>query len=82
MIDGSKVPEFPYNASWLILEQTPSEKLYLLIRSIQLEIICYQPNFAFTLTLPSHIFGGTMEGLCGNCNEDSEDDLKKQDGGV
>ncbi|XP_012135564.1 hemolectin [Megachile rotundata] len=81
-VDGSKVPNYPFNTSWLVLEQWPTEKLRLLIPPIQLEIISYQPNFAFTLTLPSHIFGGSMEGLCGNCNEDSEDDLKKQDGEV
>ncbi|XP_043259225.1 hemocytin isoform X1 [Colletes gigas] len=79
--DGFMVEEFPVNTTWLVLEQNV-EKLRLLIPSIQLEITSYQPNFAFTLTLPSHIFGGTMEGLCGNCNEDSEDDLKKQDGQI
>ncbi|XP_053978189.1 hemocytin [Hylaeus volcanicus] len=82
IIDGTNVHESPFNASWLILEQTPSEKLQLLIPAIQLELTSYQPNFAFTLTLPSHIFGGTMEGLCGNCNADSEDDLKKQNGEI
>lgn len=81
-MDGSEVHEFPVNMSWLILEQTPSKKLSLSIPPIQLEMIAYQPNFAFALTVPSHIFGGIMEGLCGNCNEDSEDDLKKQDGEV
>ena len=81
-MDGSEVHEFPVNMSWLILEQTPSKKLSLSIPPIQLELTAYQPNFAFALTVPSHIFGGIMEGLCGNCNEDSEDDLKKQDGEV
>lgn len=81
-LDGSKIYELPSNASWLILEQTSSKKLRLLIPSIQLEIISYQPNFAFSLSVPSHIFGGSMEGLCGNCNEDPEDDLKQQDGEV
>ncbi|KZC09215.1 Hemocytin [Dufourea novaeangliae] len=81
-VDGSMVHEFPFNASWLTLEQTPSDKLRLLIPSIQLEITSYVVNFAFALTLPSHIFGGTIEGLCGNCNDDSEDDLRKQNGEV
>ncbi|XP_031828807.2 hemolectin [Nomia melanderi] len=82
VVDGSKVPEFPYNITWLALEQTPSEKLHLLIPSVQLEITAYVDKFAFSLTLPSHIFGGAMEGLCGNCNDDPEDDLRKQDGGI
>ncbi|CAK9818181.1 SSPO [Anthophora quadrimaculata] len=80
-LDGVKLHEFPFSTPWLILEQA-SEKLRLLIPSIQLEIISYQPNFAFSLTVPSHIFGSAMEGLCGNCNADSEDDLKLQDGEV
>lgn len=81
-LNGSKVYGFPFNTPWLTLEQTPSEKLLLLIPSIQLEIISYQPNFAFSLTVPSHIFGGAIEGLCGNCNAEAEDDLKQQDGQV
>ncbi|KOX75564.1 Hemocytin [Melipona quadrifasciata] len=81
-LDGSKVYKLPFNTSWLTLEQTPSKKMQLLIPSIQLEIIVYQPNFAFSLTVPSHIFGGGMEGLCGNCNEEPDDDLKQSDGQV
>ncbi|XP_076276507.1 hemolectin isoform X2 [Lasioglossum baleicum] len=79
---GSKVAEYPLNASWVILEQTPSEKLRLLIPSLQLEITAYTANFAFTLMLPSHIFGGAVEGLCGNCNDDSEDDSRKRNGEI
>lgn len=81
-VDDSKIYELPFNKSWLILEHISLKKLRLLIPSIQLEIIGYQPNFAFSLSVPSHIFGGAVEGLCGNCNEDPEDDLKQQDGKV
>lgn len=82
VLDGSKVHEFPVIEPWLNLERASTEKLRLLIPSIQLEIVSYQPNFAFSLNVPSHIFGGAMEGLCGNCNDDAEDDTKQRDGEV
>ncbi|XP_078043521.1 hemolectin [Augochlora pura] len=81
-VDQAKVTVYPFNTSWLILERTPSEKLRLLIPSLQLEVTAYAANFAFTLTLPSHIFGGAVEGLCGNCNDDSDDDSRKQNGEI
>ncbi|XP_026667953.1 hemocytin isoform X2 [Ceratina calcarata] len=79
-VDGLRVNEFPYKTSWMNVEQTP-DKLRFLIPSIQLAIVSHQPNFAFSLTVPSHIFGGAMEGLCGNCNEDPDDDMKMQQDG-
>lgn len=72
----------PYETHWLKLEETPGKDMKLLIPAIQLEIISMQSNFAFTVRVPSRIFGDAVEGLCGNCNDDIEDDLKKQDGKV
>jgi von Willebrand factor len=73
---------FPYKTAWLHIEETPNHDIKLFIVEIQLELITYRHNFAFMLRLPSHTFGGAMEGICGNCNGIQEDDLKKQDGQV
>ncbi|XP_043682227.1 hemocytin isoform X2 [Vespula pensylvanica] len=81
-IDNTKVERLPYETHWLKLEETPGKDMKLLIPAIQLEIISMQSNFAFTVRVPSRIFGDAVEGLCGNCNDDIEDDLKKQDGKI
>lgn len=72
----------PYNVQWLNLKKSPANDVTLLIPSIQLEIICFVHDFAFTLRLPSQTFGDAMEGLCGDCNGNLDDDFKQQNGKV
>ncbi|XP_015177061.1 PREDICTED: hemocytin [Polistes dominula] len=81
-VDNTIVNTLPYETHWLKFEETPGKYLKLLIPAIQLEITITQPNFAFTIRVPSRIFGDAIEGLCGNCNNDIEDDLKQQDGKI
>ncbi|KAK2585761.1 hypothetical protein KPH14_010370 [Odynerus spinipes] len=81
-IDNMKIEKLPYEIHWLKLEETPGKDIILLIPAIQLEITSMQSNFAFTVRVPSRIFGDAIEGLCGNCNDDIEDDLRQQDGKI
>lgn len=82
LIDDSQVEGFPRNYTWIVLDRTPAGDVTLLISSIQLELIIFRHNFAFTLKLPSHIFSDVTEGLCGNCNADTEDGFGKRDGKI
>ncbi|KAG7205161.1 hypothetical protein KM043_018256 [Ampulex compressa] len=82
VVDGSEVSSLPYNATWCIIDRIALKDVKLFIPAIQLEVTSFQLNFAIALKVPSHIFGGMMEGLCGNCNEDVEDDLQKRDGKI
>ncbi|XP_046603352.1 hemocytin isoform X1 [Neodiprion virginianus] len=79
-VDGQLIDRFPYKTEWVMLEGTSGRDVSLLIPAIQLEVASYQHNFAFTVRLPSHTFAGAMEGLCGDCNADSSDDMRKMDG--
>lgn len=81
-IDDSQITEFPYNRTWISLDRTSTGDISLLLPSIQLELVAFQQNFAFTLKLPSHVFGDATEGLCGNCNADAEAGFKKRDGNI
>ncbi|XP_016844891.1 hemocytin [Nasonia vitripennis] len=80
IVDEEQINKYPHKTSWIKLEETQNGDINLLIPAIQLELISFKHNFAFMLRLPSHTFGGDMEGLCGNCNGKQEDDLKKHDG--
>lgn len=40
----------------------------------------YYPSLGVSVKAPSHRYGGQLEGLCGDCNEDAEDDIKTPDG--
>lgn len=81
-LDGQPIDELPYKNSWITLNKISDKDINLLITAIQLEITSYRHNFAFVVRLPSHIFAGAMEGLCGNCNANDDDDLKKINGEV
>lgn len=81
-IDDVQVEKFPSNRTWIVLNQTPTGDVTLLIPFIQLELVAVSHNFVFTLKLPSHIFSGITEGLCGSCNADAEDGFKKRDGNI
>ena len=76
VVNGKVVSELPYSSSWLHLEETPSREIKLLIPSIQLEVVNFKHDFTFMLRLPSHTFGGLMEGLCGDCDGNYNNDFK------
>jgi len=81
-IDDSRVERFPTDHTWIVLNQMSTGDVTLLVPLIQLEFVAFRQNFAFTLKLPSHIFSDVTEGLCGNCNADTEDGFEKRDGEI
>ncbi|XP_066594945.1 hemocytin-like [Prorops nasuta] len=82
MIDGSEFNHCSLKNSWLELKENTGGDVTLSIPEVDLELSSFLHNFAFVLKLPSHAFGDAIEGLCGNCNGDREDDLKKPDGEI
>lgn len=40
----------------------------------------YYPSLGISVKAPSHKYKGKLEGLCGDCNGDMQDDIKKPDG--
>lgn len=80
--DRETTEELPYKATWLSVEKSQSGDLSVAIPAIQLDLVTFKSNFAFVLRLSSHTFGQATEGLCGNCNGDRKDDLRKIDGEV
>ncbi|XP_011303247.1 hemocytin [Fopius arisanus] len=79
-LDGTPIDKLPVKNSWMNIERVSQKDIKILIFSIKLEITIYEHNFAFNIRLPSHIFGEAVEGLCGNCNADADDDFKMKNG--
>ncbi|XP_049862899.1 hemocytin [Schistocerca gregaria] len=79
-IDGSLINNFPVHLDWIILEELDKTELTLLIPSIQLEVSYFHRSFGFNVRLPSHTYGGKVEGLCGDCNRNPHDDFKVKSG--
>nr|CAD7570854.1 unnamed protein product [Timema californicum] len=80
LLDGINVDEYPLVSDWLRLDGSPDKKLTVLVPKIQLEVSYFFDNFAFVIRVPSHLYGGKTEGLCGNCNYDQTDDFRTHGG--
>lgn len=50
----------------------------LLLKYFQVSV--YYPSLGVSVKAPSHKYGGKMEGLCGNCDGDPDDDFRTPDG--
>ncbi|XP_063975011.1 hemocytin [Diachasmimorpha longicaudata] len=81
-LDGQVIESIPLKNSWLEIEEISEKKIKVSILPIKLELTVHEQNFAFSIRLPSHIFGEAVEGLCGNCNANVDDDFKKPSGEV
>ncbi|CAB3386136.1 Hypothetical predicted protein [Cloeon dipterum] len=79
-LDGEPVVKFPLLTSWVTIEAIPKRQVTVHLTNLEVEVIYLYFNHAYVIRLPSHTFGNKTEGLCGNCNKDPADDLKRRDG--
>ncbi|XP_046866604.1 hemocytin-like [Drosophila willistoni] len=74
--DGYFITLWPHQAPWLrVLQEREGELVVQLIQA-KLELTLKLDTMQFLLTVPSVRYGNRMEGLCGNCNGLSIDDLQ------
>lgn len=45
-----------------------------------MQVSVYYPSLGVSVKAPSHKYGAKLEGLCGNCNGDLEDDIRTPKG--
>lgn len=63
--DGNKVENLPLTNEILQLKKSGESVITLLIPSIQLEVSYFFKEYGFIISIPSHLYGGEMEGICG-----------------
>ncbi|KAG1684460.1 SCO-spondin [Nymphon striatum] len=74
--------EIPLHKNGMHLWIMTEGSTILKIDHINVEVNYFALNHGFRIKLPSSIFKGNVEGLCGNSNFEEKDDLKKMDGKV
>lgn len=80
IVDAERIEDFSEVADWINIRETATKHFKLLLTEIQVEVSVYFPSLGVSVKAPSHRYGGKLEGLCGNCNEDPEDDFKTPSG--
>lgn len=77
IVDSERIDDFSELSSWARVRETATKHIKMLLTDIQVEVSVYYPSLGVSVKAPSHKYGGRMEGLCGDCNGDTEDDYKK-----
>ncbi|EDW29183.1 GL18548 [Drosophila persimilis] len=75
LADGYQVSLWPHQSTWLKVIQQREQQLIVQLPQAKLELIVNLNTLQFQLSVPSVRYGSRMEGLCGNCNGLSIDDL-------
>ncbi|XP_055854171.1 hemocytin [Episyrphus balteatus] len=76
LIDGMEVKKLPFKDTWLGITQTDGNELKLTLPESHVEVTSSFDDMAYSVRVPSIKYGSKMEGLCGDCNGDPDNDLR------
>ncbi|KAJ8974052.1 hypothetical protein NQ317_002298, partial [Molorchus minor] len=79
--DSERITDFDEISQWAKVRETATKHMKILLTAIQVEVSVYYPSLGVSVKAPSHNYRGKLEGLCGNCNGDSDDDIRTPQGG-
>jgi hypothetical protein len=65
-MNGVRVDVFPVEQPWVEVESNTNRQVSLVLLDLNVKVSFRHQSRAFTITAPSHTFGGKMKGLCGN----------------
>lgn len=80
IVDSERIDDFSEISDWAKVRETATKHIKILLTDLQVEVSIYFPSLGVSVKAPSHKYGGRMEGLCGDCNGDTEDDFKTPKG--
>lgn len=75
IIDGEVLEHFEMIKYWAVVAETPAKHIKFLLKKLQVEVSVYFPSLGVSVKAPSHKYGGGLEGLCGDCNKNPDDDF-------
>lgn len=76
VVDGTLIQQLPLLATWVKITEIQGKGINIKFKESQLEVSVMCDELSFSIRLPSIKYGGKLEGLCGDCNGNPEDDLK------
>uniref|UniRef100_A0A1I8Q8K8 Hemocytin n=1 Tax=Stomoxys calcitrans TaxID=35570 RepID=A0A1I8Q8K8_STOCA len=75
LVDGFLVKKLPYKDTWINLKDVPGKELVLSLTEAHVELKASLEDLIFSLGVPSIKYGSKMEGLCGDCDGNPDNDL-------
>lgn len=75
IIDGEVLTNFATIGDWATVTETPAKHIKFLLKKLQVEVSVYFPSLGISVKAPSHKYGDSLEGLCGDCNRNPDDDF-------
>ncbi|XP_050302983.1 hemocytin [Anthonomus grandis grandis] len=75
IVDSERVADFEEIDDWAQVKETRAKHMKFLLTDVQVEVSVYYPSLGVSVKAPSHKYGGKLEGLCGNCNKNPDDDM-------
>lgn len=76
LLDGIAANALPFKSSWINVEEDNGKGLLLNFVDSQVEISAMFDDLAFSIRVPSIKYRSKLEGLCGDCNGDAQNDLQ------
>ncbi|XP_059615285.1 hemocytin [Phlebotomus argentipes] len=74
-VNGAQVRQLPYAKEWVKVTEEPGKLIRVLLPLSFLELTTTFEDMSFSLRVPSLKYGGKLEGLCGDCDGEDENDL-------
>lgn len=75
-IDGKMLDSLPFQNDWVRFTEQRGKGLTLELLASSVDVNVLYVGFEFSIKIPSFKYGGKVEGLCGNCNGNPNDDLQ------
>ncbi|XP_037075331.1 hemocytin-like [Pollicipes pollicipes] len=73
-VNGAMVEGFYHEYDWGSLSQPPRGSVLLTVAKLHLEISLRPDSGALSVRMPSKVYGGSVNGVCGNCDGNAEDE--------
>ncbi|CAG9772868.1 unnamed protein product [Ceutorhynchus assimilis] len=76
IVDNERIADYEEIEDWARVRETATKHMKLLLTEDQVEVSVYYPSLGVSVKAPSHKYGGKLEGLCGDCNKNPNDDIR------
>lgn len=75
LVDGIEVKTMPHKSEWISIKEEKSKAINLNLLKSHVEVDAMLEDLSFSIKIPSIKYRNQVEGLCGNCNGDPNDDI-------
>lgn len=76
LIDANEVKQLPHEAKWIVVGEKLGQSVNVDLIDSQLEVVAMLKDLSFSIRLPGIKYASKLEGLCGDCDGDANDDLQ------